>query len=162
MSVILIGFMGAGKSTVARLLSADFIDLDKLIERQIEMPIARFFELFGEQDFRQLENEVFESSIQMDFVIATGGGIVESEKNREVLQFQSQVIYLQADFETLWMRIDADKENVRPLASDKTAAQALFEKRAPLYEKFADFVVNVAEKSPMEIVEEIRKWKESR
>lgn len=58
MSIILIGFMGAGKSTVAKLLTENFTDLDQLIEEEIEMTIAEFFELFGEADFRKIENEV--------------------------------------------------------------------------------------------------------
>ena len=58
MSVILIGFMGAGKSTVAKALSADYIDLDRVIERQIQRSIASYFEEFGEAQFRVLEGEV--------------------------------------------------------------------------------------------------------
>lgn len=84
MSIILIGFMGAGKSTVAKLLAEEFTDLDKLIEEEIEMPIATFFELFGEADFRKIENEVFELAVQKDIIIATGGGIIENPKNLNV------------------------------------------------------------------------------
>ncbi|MCL2112894.1 MAG: shikimate kinase [Streptococcaceae bacterium] len=158
MSIILIGFMGAGKSTVAKLLSDDFIDLDKMIEQQIEMPISTFFDLFGEDDFRQVEQEVFEAAIHMDFVIATGGGIVENTGNLDILGFQNQVVYLKSDFDSLWQRILKDDKNQRPLAKDKEFARKLFEKRTPVYEKVADLVIAVENKQPDKIAQEIRDW----
>lgn len=158
MAIILVGFMGSGKSTVAKLLSVDFVDLDKLVEQQIEMPISTFFELFGEADFRQIEQEVFEAAIHMNFVIATGGGIVENEQNLEVLNFQSQVVYLKGDFEILWERIGLDGENVRPLAQNKELALALFEKRRAKYEAVADLIIDVNQKNAAEIAHEIEEW----
>lgn len=159
MSIILIGFMGAGKSTVAKLLAEEFTDLDKLIEEEIEMPIATFFELFGEADFRKIENEVFELAVQKDIIIATGGGIIENPKNLNVLDRASRVVFLTADFDTLWKRISMDWQNVRPLAQDKEAAQILFEKRMKDYSLVADLTIDVNDKSPEQIAEQIReKW----
>ncbi|MEG1486345.1 shikimate kinase [Lactococcus sp.] len=159
MSIILIGFMGAGKSTVAKLLAEEFTDLDQLIEEEIEMPIATFFELFGEADFRKIENEVFELAVQKDIIIATGGGIIENPKNLNVLDRASRVVFLTADFDTLWKRISMDWQNVRPLAQDKEAAQLLFEKRMKDYAKVADLTIDVTDKSPEQIAELIReKW----
>ena len=159
MSIILIGFMGAGKSTVAKLLAEEFTDLDKLIEEEIEMPIATFFELFGEADFRKIENEVFELAVQKDIIIATGGGIIENPKNLNVLDRASRVVFLTADFDTLWKRISMDWQNVRPLAQDKEAAQLLFEKRMKDYSLVADLTSDVTDKSPEQIAEQIReKW----
>ncbi|MGL5450689.1 MAG: shikimate kinase [Lactococcus cremoris] len=159
MSIILIGFMGAGKSTVAKLLAEEFTDLDKLIEEEIEMPIATFFELFGEADFRKIENEVFELAVQKDIIIATGGGIIENPKNLNVLDRVSRVVFLTADFDTLWKRISMDWQNVRPLAQDKEAAQLLFEKRMKDYSLVADLTIDVTDKSPEQIAELIReKW----
>lgn len=159
MSIILIGFMGAGKSTVAKLLAEEFTDLDKLIEEEIEMPIATFFELFGEADFRKIENEVFELAVQKDIIIATGGGIIENPKNLNVLDRASRVVFLTADFDTLWKRISMDWQNVRPLAQDKEAAQLLFEKRMKDYSLVADLTIDVTDKSPKQIAELIReKW----
>ncbi|KZK08273.1 Shikimate kinase I [Lactococcus cremoris] len=159
MSIILIGFMGAGKSTVAKLLAEEFTDLDQLIEEEIEMPIATFFELFGEADFRKIENEVFELAVQKDIIIATGGGIIENPKNLEALDRASRVVFLTADFDTLWKRISMDWQNVRPLAQDKEAAQLLFEKRMKDYAKVADLTIDVTDKSPEQIAELIReKW----
>ena len=159
MSIILIGFMGAGKSTVAKLLAEEFTNLDKLIEEEIEMPIATFFELFGEADFRKIENEVFELAVQKDIIIATGGGIIENPKNLNVLDRASRVVFLTADFDTLWKRISMDWQNVRPLAQDKEAAQLLFEKRMKDYSLVADLTIDVTDKSPEQIAEQIReKW----
>ncbi|UXV60338.1 shikimate kinase [Lactococcus cremoris] len=159
MSIILIGFMGAGKSTVTKLLAEEFTDLDKLIEEEIEMPIATFFELFGEADFRKIENEVFELAVQKDIIIATGGGIIENPKNLNVLDRASRVVFLTADFDTLWKRISMDWQNVRPLAQDKEAAQLLFEKRMKDYSLVADLTIDVTDKSPEQIAELIReKW----
>ena len=159
MSIILIGFMGAGKSTVAKLLAEEFTDLDKLIEEEIEMPIATFFELFGEADFRKIENEVFELAVQKDIIIATGGGNIENPKNLNVLDRASRVVFLTADFDTLWKRISMDWQNVRPLAQDKEAAQLLFEKRMKDYSLVADLTIDVTDKSPEQIAELIReKW----
>ena len=159
MSIILIGFMGAGKSTVAKLLAEEFTDLDKLIEEEIEMPIATFFELFGEADFRKIENEVFELAVQKDIIIATGGGIIENPKNLNVLDRASRVVFLTADFDTLWKRISMDWQNVRPLAQDKEAAQLLFEKRMKDYSLVAHLPIDVTDKSPEQIAELIReKW----
>ena len=159
MSIILIGFMGAGKSTVAKLLAEEFTDLDKLIEEEIEMPIATFFELFGEADFRKIENEVFELAVQKDIIIATGGGIIENPKNLNVIDRASRVVFLTADFDTLWKRISMDWQNVRPLAQDKEAAQLLFEKRMKDYSLVADLTIDVTDKSPEQIAEQIReKW----
>ena len=159
MSIILIGFMGAGKSTVAKLLTENFTDLDQLIEEEIEMTIAEFFELFGEADFRKIENEVFELAVQKDIIIATGGGIIENPKNLNVLDRASRVVFLTADFDTLWKRISMDWQNVRPLAQDKEAAQLLFEKRMKDYSLVADLTIDVTDKSPEQIAELIReKW----
>jgi shikimate kinase len=159
MSIILIGFMGAGKSTVAKLLAEEFTDLDKLIEEEIEMPIATFFELFGEADFRKIENEVFELAVQKDIIIATGGGIIENPKNLNVLDRASRVVFLTADFDTLWKRISMDWQNVRPLAQDKETAQLLFEKRMKDYSLVADLTIDVTDKSPEQTAELIReKW----
>ncbi len=159
MSIILIGFMGAGKSTVAKLLAEEFTDLDKLIEEEIEMPIATFFELFGEADFRKIENEVFELAVQKYIIIATGGGIIENPKNLNVLDRASRVVFLTADFDTLWKRISMDWQNVQPLAQDKEAAQLLFEKRMKDYSLVADLTIDVTDKSPEQIAELIReKW----
>ena len=114
MAKILLGFMGAGKSTIARALSADFLDMDELIFQKIGMSIQEYFAQYGESAFRKIEAEVLAECIQQDVVLSTGGGVVLSSQNRDLLTQNPQNIYLKADFETLFRRIEEDQENQRP------------------------------------------------
>ena len=84
MAKILLGFMGAGKSTIARALSADFLDMDELIVQKIGMSIQEYFSKYGEPAFRKLEAEVLIECIQQDVVLSTGGGVVLSPQNRDL------------------------------------------------------------------------------
>ena len=101
MAKILIGFMGAGKSTVSRLLDPDFQDMDDIITEKIGMPIAAFFEKEGEDAFREIESETLSNLADSDSTVSTGGGVVESARNRDILAKNGETIYLKADFETL-------------------------------------------------------------
>lgn len=158
MAKVLLGFMGAGKSTIARGLDPDFVDMDALLEDRLGMPIARFFEEKGEAAFRQLEEEVLADLLKTDKVISTGGGIVISPRNRALLKQNPDNIYLKADFETLYQRISADKENQRPLflKNSKEDLAAIFKERQAWYEEVASQIVDVSRLSPEEIIEELR------
>ena len=158
MAKVLLGFMGAGKSTIARGLDPDFVDMDALLEDRLGMPIARFFEEKGEASFRQLEEEVLADLIKTDQVISTGGGIVISPRNRALLKQNPDNIYLKADFETLYQRISADKDNQRPLFlnNSKEDLAAIFDERQAWYEEVANKIVDVSSLSPEEIIEELR------
>ena len=158
MAKVLLGFMGAGKSTIARKLDPDFVDMDALLEERLGMPIARFFEVKGEAAFRQLEEEVLADLLKTDKVISTGGGIVISPRNRVLLKQNSDNVYLKADFETLYQRISADKENQRPLflKNSKEELLAIFKERQVWYEEVASKVIDVSKLSPEEIIEELR------
>ena len=158
MAKVLLGFMGAGKSTIARNLAPDFVDMDTLIEERLGMPIARFFAEKGEAAFRQIEEEVLADLLKTDQVISTGGGIVISPRNRALLKQNPDNIYLKADFETLYQRISADKDNQRPLFlnNSKEDLEAIFNERQIWYEEVASQIVDVSRLSPEEIIEELK------
>ena len=158
MAKVLLGFMGSGKTTIARKLDSDFVDMDALLEDRLGMPIARFFEEKGEAAFRQLEEEVLADLLKTDKVISTGGGIVISPRNRALLKQNPDNIYLKADFETLYQRISADEDNQRPLflKNSKEDLAVIFKERQAWYEEVASQIVDVSSLNPDEIIEELR------
>ena len=145
--IFLVGPMGVGKTTVGRqlagLLHRPFIDVDAEIESRCGADIPWIFDMEGEQGFRERESKVLSDIVANNpsSVIATGGGVVLSKKNRQLLQTCGQVIYLSASKEQLYERMRRDKS--RPLLQvedrEKVIAE-LLEVRDPLYREVADIV----------------------
>ena len=158
MAKVLLGFMGAGKSTIARGLNPNYLDMDALIEKRLGMSIADFFAEKGEEAFRKIESEVLAELLETNQVLSTGGGVVISQRNRDLLKTNPDNIYLKADFETLYQRIAADKDNLRPLFLNNTKEElaAIFQERQAWYEEVASRVLDVTKLSPEEIIEELR------
>ena len=159
MPKILLGFMGAGKTTVGSLLDPAFADMDALLVQRLEMPISDYFARYGEDSFRQQESLLLQELLnQESSVIATGGGIVLKPENRELLKKNPCNIYLRIDFDRLYQRLATDSATKRPLFLDKNQEvfRTLYEQRLPLYEEVATHVIDVADKTPEEIVEMIQ------
>ncbi len=168
MKIVLVGYMGSGKSIIGKLLSekttVNFIDLDSEIEKREKKSIKSIFSQQGEIYFRKLEHNVFSDLMKSDqnYIISTGGGTPCYANNHEFL-IESQVIsiYLKATVETLFERLKNEKSK-RPLLQDKTndemkefIAIHLFE-RSFFYNKCTS-IISVDNKTPIEIVDEIQK-----
>ena len=144
-NIILIGFMGSGKTTIGKILASDlaldYIDIDEFIEENTKMSIPEIFKKAGEAWFR--EQESFALSCMTDGknrLISTGGGIVEREENIEVLKNGGTVVYLKASPDKLWTR--AGKDPNRPLSTDLSSFRKLYDRRKARYEEAADIVID--------------------
>jgi shikimate kinase len=153
-----IGFRGAGKTTIARMvahkLNKDFCDMDALIEKKENKSIEKIFSLYGEEYFRKLESDVLKEIAGMSgLVVSTGGGIIIREENRRLIKQTGFVIYLYADKDVIFERIKSDK-NRPPLTNLPLTEEIekLLEIRTPFYEEIADFKIDTSEKKLEECV----------
>lgn len=160
-SILLIGFMGAGKTTIgkglAQRLQKEYVDLDTKIEEHIQLSIAEYFHYYGENSFRKVESKVLRKLSNEDKIIATGGGIVQCAANRQFLQTQPIVLYLEAEADCLIDRIQQDKTSIRPLALGKTRGEikALLAQRLSWYEESATLRINTTNETPEKIIDTI-------
>jgi len=172
-SIILIGFMGSGKSSVARRLARrlkwEAVDLDQSIERAAGRRIAEIFAGDGEDAFRALETAALREALQTPSVIATGGGIVTRPENRELLREASEqgalVVYLRATPQRLVERIRR-QPGKRPLidgdallneVDTRKRVEHLLADRARFYESCADVIVDTDALRPDEVAEAIQR-----
>jgi shikimate kinase/3-dehydroquinate synthase len=139
----LIGFMGAGKSTLgheaAEVIGLPFIDVDDLVADEYGDTIAALFARDGEERFREVEEESAVSMLESPDarVVALGGGAVESPRTREALRGHATTVWLDVPLDTSWERAQG---SARPLAQDEARFAELYDRRRPLYEAAADFV----------------------
>lgn len=148
-NIVLIGFMGCGKSSVgkvlARQLHKKFLDVDTIIEAEQNSSIIDIFETKGEAYFRSLEqkciNELTQNTGQ---VIATGGGV----PIHSTISEKSLIIYIDADFDVIVNRLSARERQKRPLFNDESRARALFDQRKNIYKELATFSVDANQTIP--------------
>lgn len=162
--IILIGFMGAGKTTIGQVLAQrlkrPLFDTDQLIEEQAGMTVSRIFEVHGEERFRTMETETIRTMISSgeDWVLSVGGGLPLREENRTLLKQAGTVVYLRVRPETVLDRLKGD--TTRPLLQGgdvREKVETLLSYRSPFYEEAAHVTIDVDGKIPEEIGDEILK-----
>ena len=162
-NLFLIGLMGAGKTTVGKLLAKhlgkQFIDSDHEIERRTGVKVHLIFELEGEDGFRAREAAAISELTQQDnIVLATGGGAILQAENRAALRNRGTVIYLRANVDDLWRRTRHDKN--RPLLqteNPRARLQQLLTERDPLYLETAHLVVDTGEQNVQKLLRNLEK-----
>lgn len=168
-NVILIGFMGCGKTTVGIRLSYRIRqvleDTDKRIEREQGRAISEIFSSDGEEYFRDLETQLLHRLRRDKFkrVISTGGGLPMREENRKLLKELGTVVYLRVKPETVYSRLKNDK--TRPLLQCEdplSRIRELMELRSPLYEEAAHVVIDVDDMNMEQVLTSITDYLESR
>jgi shikimate kinase len=161
-NVFLVGPMGAGKTTIGRLLAEQlgktFYDSDQVIEERAGANIPWIFDVEGEAGFRQRECAVIEELCALDnIVLATGGGAVLSEQNRKELRRGGVVVYLMATLNQQVERTRRDQKRplLRNVADPRAKLQQLMDQREPLYREVADHMIMTSRRSPKSVCGEI-------
>lgn len=167
-SLILIGFMGTGKSTLGRVLAErlhlEQVDLDEVVVQEQNMPISDIFSRYGEDRFRELEHDVVcRYAAQPNLIISPGGGAVLREENRKVMRECCTVISLLARPEVILERVNRDA-TVRPVLENRKPGQSKLERieevltqRMPCYQE-ADFILDTSD-APVELLaEQVLSW----
>ena len=163
MNIFIVGPMGSGKSTVGKIISDElflsFLDTDEEIETRTGASIDWIFDLEGEEGFRKRESSILQDMAKRNsIVLSTGGGIILSEENRELLSSRGTVFYLATPISVQLERTAKDKD--RPLLKNGDPEKILTKlqkDRESLYEAVADHVVNTENKSSQEVASEIIK-----
>lgn len=160
-NIVLIGFMGAGKSTIAGMMheafSMEVIEMDQVIADQQGMSIPEIFEKYGEEYFRDLEtNLLIDMQDRQNVIISCGGGVALRERNVKEMKRNGKVVFLTASPETILERVKDD--NDRPLLNGHKNVEyisRMMETRRPKYEAAADFIISTDGKSSYDICREI-------
>ncbi len=163
-NILLIGFMGVGKGTIARAFAKEYnlynIDTDDLIESKENKTINKIFEKYGEEYFRNLEQDTanwLEKSVK-GTLVSCGGGFYKVKNINKI----GKVVLLDAPFDWIYNRLKSAKNSEaklakRPLFQDLKKAKALYKERKKAYKKVADYIVTVEDKANKEILKELAK-----
>lgn len=161
-NIFLVGPMGAGKTTIGRLLAdelhKDFQDSDQVIEQRAGADISWIFDVEGEEGFRTRERRVIKELCALDnIVLATGGGAIVAEQNRKHLRKGGTVVYLMATIAQQVERTRRDQKRplLRNAADPRARLTELLEIRDPLYREIADHVIMTSRRSPRAVANEI-------
>ena len=171
-NLYLVGLMGAGKTTVGRVLARRlklrFLDSDQEIERRCGVKIPVIFEIEGEPGFRGREAAVIGELSQLrGIVLATGGGVVGSKENRQLLAATGTVVYLHAQPDDLYERVRHDRNRPLLATADPLARlRALYAERDPLYRSIADVVIDTGKQGVAALARDLlgklgERWKAS-
>lgn len=170
-NLILVGMMGSGKTTMAKSLARQlgkvFVDSDEEITRRTGVTIPHIFDIEGEPGFRQREAAVIDELAKRDnMVLATGGGAVLTEANREVMARNGIVVYLKANVHDLWQRTRHDRGRPLLQTSDpQSKLRELLIQRDPLYEQVADIIIHSGKQSAhalmLQLIAEIENFMKS-
>lgn len=160
-NIFLIGFMGCGKSTMARLLAEEtgmeLVEMDETIEKEASMSISKIFEVYGEEYFRDLESElVLRIAQKGGAIVSCGGGAILRKKNVENMKKNGKIIYLSATPETIYERVRYSTN--RPLLAGNMNVEyisSMMDMRLPKYIEAADITLCVDKKEKNEILEEL-------
>lgn len=161
-TIYLIGFMGAGKTTIGKELSKEIgypvIDTDEEIVRTTNMTINDIFEKHGEGYFRKLEEKTLQAIVpkgEKGLIVTTGGGIIMNKNNRQWMKEHGKVIFLYCHPDEIFRRLKND--TTRPLlkSNKQQSLQILYQERLPIYEEVAHVTVDTTNKNVSEIAKEI-------
>lgn len=161
--IFLVGMMGAGKTTVgkllARRLSRRFVDTDQEVQNRTGVNITTIFEIEGESGFRRRESAILkELAARVDLVVATGGGIVLASENRELLKSSGTVVYLRASVDDLFGRTRRDRSRPLLQTEDPRAKLSdLLAVRDPLYREVADIIMDTSTQSVHALVRQLER-----
>ena len=166
-TIFLIGYRCTGKTTVAQLLaqklSWDWIDADSLLEARYRKNIRQIFAEEGEVGFRDKEEQIFAELCRLQHcVVATGGGMILRDINRQRMRAAGKVIWLTADAQTIWERFQTDPataERRPPLTVGGLAEiEEVLKVREPLYQACADLIISTEGRSTEKIAQQIAHW----
>ena len=160
-NIYLIGLMGSGKTTLgkslAKKLNRPFIDTDQLIEQKSGVDVSMIFEFEGEVGFRERETKLLsEIALKKDHIVSTGGGIILSKYNRDVIAKSGIIFYLKTQPAELFIRLQNDK--TRPLLQGTNLKEKLtkiYAERCTLYEMTADYIIETKNKKISQILTNI-------